>query len=244
MRLGLHAQQVFQRRLKRRVFSGVFCHGRIRRSPASKPNSSRGRRSNRVESALASLLESILDTDFQKAHILFFSVQSARSRNDMLQRLLDLHFKSDIKKYWASYAKFISTLADFRNAIVHWHPFPIVIVNQKPLTMTMAPGLAHPMIFGSKFKPLEIGDFAPFLKDCLYIRGELAGLKFLVKEKPSALPEKFQTPITRRNLAVLRPRRTAKAPQPRRKPSVPKLTKFQKRKKAEKAARERAKEKS
>jgi hypothetical protein len=196
-----------------------------------------------VESALASLLESILDTDFQKAHILFFAVQSARSRNEMLQRLLELQFQTDIKKYWASCASFISTLADFRNAIVHWHPFYTVYVNQKLGTMKMAPSLGHPVMIGSKFKSLQIGDFDPFLKDCLYIRGELGSLKFLVKEKPSPLPEKFQKPITRRNLAVLRPRQTAKAPQPLRKPSVPKLTKFQKRKKAQKEARERAKKK-
>ena len=93
----------------------------------------------------------------------------------------------------------------------------------------------------SNLKGLEQNDFPPFLKDCLAIRQDLSSLLSLLKERPSTLPDKFQQPIIHRNEAVLRPRRTAKAPQRQRPPSKPKLSAAQKRARALKNARAKAK---
>jgi hypothetical protein len=172
----------------------------------------------RVEGTWASLLEVILKVDMLKAHTLFFAVQNIRSRNELFEELLSALFKGGLKKYWASCEQFLFKLSKFRNAAAHWHPNYNVYTGNVPEELRLEAALGHP-VPGNKYPTIEVKDFPPFMDDCNYIRGELSALILLVKESPSTLPEKFQKPITRRNQALLQPRRIAKARQPRRPPS-------------------------
>jgi hypothetical protein len=173
-----------------------------------------------VEANLASLLEALLGVSMIQAHAVLFAIQNIRSRNEMFQTLLaHTHFHKDIKKYWASCSKYLLMLAQFRNAIAHWHPNLNVYVNKDFSAHRLVHALGHP-VPGTPIKSLEVTDLAPFLTDCQYIRQELSALTELVKNAPVALPEKFQKPITRRNQAALRQRHSAKEQQPQRPPSL------------------------
>jgi hypothetical protein len=199
-----------------------------------------------VETAQAMVVEGLLRTDFKRAYAVFFAVQNIRSRNKLIETLLEIEFGDQLSKHWRSCAKFLEILANFRNAAAHWHPMGIIVLKPKGDTSPSNPylqGIAHP-VSSYPFRPLVPRDFVPFKKDCLFARTFLAELYDVVTRRPSPLPEKFQQPIAHRNLAVLQPRRTAKAPQPQRPPSVPKLSPAQMRAKARKDARERAKRKS
>jgi hypothetical protein len=200
-----------------------------------------------VEATLASLLGTILNINFQKAHIIFFSVGNARSRLDMIEHLLKLRLKaavfSKLEDRWDSITEFLLTLAGFRNAIAHWHPHTNIYERNSPTgesEFRMVPALGNP-ILGKSSVSLEVLSFPPFLTDCNYIRGELSGIIPLAKKPPRTLPKRFWKPIDGQNQAVLRPPPTAKAPQPRRPPSKPKLSPAQKRAKAKKDARKAAK---
>jgi hypothetical protein len=173
-----------------------------------------------VETLQASLLEAILKIDFRRAHAIFFAAQNVRARNELLQTLLELEFGSDLKTYWASCSKFLLTLAQFRNAIAHWHPFTNIYIKNDSDETKLAPALGHPVL-DRNFRSIEEPDFPPFIRDCLHIREELSSLIALVRERPSSLPERFRQPIVHRNEAVLQPRRNPKAQQPQRPPSSP-----------------------
>jgi hypothetical protein len=176
----------------------------------------------RVEQHLAALLQVILKTDVLKAHAILFAIQNTRARNELFQSLLQMQLGPGIKKYWASCARFLFALSLFRNAVAHWHPHVNAYfnMNDKTKPARVVHALGHPAI-RSALKSLEVADLAPFHQDCAYIREEISALVELIKEPPGALPEKFQQLLTHRNLAVLRPRRTAKVPQPQRPPSRP-----------------------
>jgi hypothetical protein len=164
-----------------------------------------------VEMTLASVLRLLLHTELLEAHAVFFAIQNVRSRNELFQTLLTIRFKDDIKKFWNSCDKFLLTLAQYRNAIAHWHPL-VTIYLDKNDKATLKNAIGHPAI-RSSYKPLEIDDFPPFIKDCLYIRQELSGLISLLKDSPATFPDKFRQPIARRNQGVLRPHRKTKAQQ-------------------------------
>jgi hypothetical protein len=67
-----------------------------------------------VEAHQASVFQALLKTDYRRAHAIFFAVQSARSRSELLQNLLQLEFGSDLQKYWASCGNFLQKLAIFQ----------------------------------------------------------------------------------------------------------------------------------
>lgn len=196
----------------------------------------------RVETSQAMLIEALLHIDFERAHAVFFAVQNVRSRTKLIETLLEIEFKDQFQKHWNSCAKFLLKLADFRNAAAHWHPMGIIILSKDKSKSRVVEGIAHP-VSGYPYRPLMPDDFAPFRKDCLFARTFLSELCDAIDRRSSPLPEKFQKPITPQNLAVLQLRRTAKAPQLQRPPSVPKLSPAQKRAKALKDAREQAKKK-
>jgi hypothetical protein len=194
----------------------------------------------RVETAQAMLVEVLLRIDFNRAYAVFFAVQNIRSRTKLIETLLELEFKDQFSRYWRSCAKFLLTLADFRNAAAHWHPMGIIRLSKDKSKSSAVQGIAHP-VSGYPYRPLVPDDFVPFKKDCLFAQRFLSELGDAITLRPSPLPEKFQQPIARQNLAVLQLRRTAKAPQPQRPPSTPKLSAEQKLAKARKDAREAAK---
>lgn len=161
-----------------------------------------------VEMTLASILQRLLKTELLEAHAVFYAIQNVRSRNELFDTLLAIRFKGDIKKYWDSCGRFLLRLAQFRNAVAHWHPL-VTVYMDKDDRATMKNAIGHPAI-KSSYKPLELEDFPPFIKDCLHIREDLTAIIFLLKDEPSSFPEKFRQPITHRNQAALRPRRRPK----------------------------------
>lgn len=87
-----------------------------------------------LESALAQLLSTLLGTTAQKASIVFFAIFNSRSRNQILETLLEVAHKNQYDTYWygepGSLGKpktgglftLIHQLNEERNRIVHWHP--------------------------------------------------------------------------------------------------------------------------
>jgi hypothetical protein len=172
----------------------------------------------KVEGELVFLFQALTKVDVLKAYTILVAIQNARSKAEMFGNLL-LHANPQLKTYWDSCSKFLLTLAQFRNAIAHWHPHINLYVNKDRTQTRWSHALAYPV--PGRYQPLEPKDISPFLTDCQYICEELASLTGLVKERPSPLPDKFLQRLVRRNQAVLRPPRTAKAPQPQRPPSRP-----------------------
>jgi hypothetical protein len=194
--------------------------------------------------AQALLLKEILEVDYKTSHTMFFAVQNTRSRHEMFQSLLETVCSKKIRPYWDSLARFLETLAKFRNAIAHWHPYIKIFANFDDQTQNrFVEALGHP-VPGKSLELIEVQDFPAFLADCRYAQDELIVLTSFMTSKPTSLPEKYQQPITRRNLALLRQPPIAKAPQPQRPPSVPKLSAAQRRAKAKKESRQSAAKKT
>jgi hypothetical protein len=84
---------------------------------------------SRVESEEAFLLKAILKTDIRTAYLICFAVQNTASRIELIENLLRYKFADKFQAHWDSCAKFIRTLAKFRNAIAHWHPHIQVYAN-------------------------------------------------------------------------------------------------------------------
>jgi hypothetical protein len=188
-----------------------------------------------VEAEQAMLLRKILSVDYREAFIIFFAVQNVRARGEMIQELLDLRFAGRLKNYWASCNKFLLVLAKFRNAVAHWHPYTNLYEN-KDQTRHYEPALGPPS--PGNLLPLEAKHFPAFIEDCEYIISHLRMLATRVSEGLESLPQKFQPPEVRRNLAHLPQRQRPATPNPLRPPSVPKLSPAEKRAKALKDARE------
>jgi len=197
---------------------------------------------SRVESAQVGILEAILTIKTVPASILFHSIQNVRTRNEMIQGLLRYSYGDKFKSFWAKCSAFLFKLSVYRNAIVHWHPHINIYVDEKHQAVRATNALGNPM-YGKGGKSLEVTDFPPFDQDCRYIAEELYALaRFLKQFKPDeTLPDKYQRPIIRPNRADLQPPPKTKEPGPRRPPSVPKLSAAQRRAKARKDSRLKAK---
>jgi hypothetical protein len=189
---------------------------------------------SRVEAEEAFLIKAILRTDIRTAYLICFAVQNTGSRIELIENLLRYKFANKFQDYWDSCAKFIRTLARFRNAIAHWHPHVQVYSNAND-EFRYVQSLRSPVPNGSQ--SLREGDIPPFVEDCDNISSTIRDLsKFIASRRPSS-PRRFQQPIACQNQADIQPRRSAKAPQARRKPSIPKLSRAQKRAKSLKDAR-------
>jgi hypothetical protein len=158
-----------------------------------------------VERLLASVLEAILRVDFRRAHAIFFAMQNVRTRNELIETLLNLEFGGGLRKFWASCSQYLLVLARFRNAVAHWHPHINIYVSKDEMETRAKNALGHPVL-DRNLGSLEEEDFPPFLKDCFYIREQLSSLVAYVRERPATLPEELQRPLARRNQAVLRRR--------------------------------------
>jgi hypothetical protein len=192
----------------------------------------------KVEGMLALLFQRILKIDIQRAYLIIFSIQNNRARNELFGDLLALEREGKLNKYWESCSLFLGKLATFRNAIAHWQPTLNIFEHEKTKKLKYEHVMAQPDL---KKTLGSIGaiEIAPFLVDCWKIRARLSDLEILMRERPTALPERFQIAIPDRNLAVLQQRQIAKERQPLRPPSVPKLSSAQKRAKALKDARKK-----
>jgi hypothetical protein len=191
-----------------------------------------------VEAEEAFLLRAILKTDVRTAYLLCFAVQNTASRLELIDNLLRYKFENKFQAHWESCAKFIRTLAKFRNAVAHWHPYLQVYSNADD-EFRYVQSLGPPVPNG--LKSIREGDIAPFVEDCDNISKALRDLTKFIAARRRSLPRRFQQPITCRNQAVLQPPPTPKALQPQRLPSVPKLSRAERRKRALKAAKTRKK---
>jgi hypothetical protein len=189
-----------------------------------------------VEGSQVFLLETILGISTKEAVTIFFAVQNVRFRHEMFEQLLSAKHKDKYNEFWNKCGSFLEKLSKFRNAIVHWAPMVAIHRDKSGKVVQLEHKLGHP---SKSLLDITTTSISDFVKDCRYIQQEISALKrSLMDDDPAlALPDKFQKPNLRRNLAVLQPPPKPKAPQPRRPPSVPKLSAAQKRAKALKAAR-------
>lgn len=198
------------------------------------------------EATAASLIRVLLKTDYRQSMAIYFAVKSSRDRLELFENLITIRLSEKHRPmflpFWNSFTAYLQVMTKFRNALAHWHPYvSIYEANEAAPHYQIRQSLANPTS-SAEDKSLYAEDIAPFIKDCKFAQGIFTLLYAHFEKRPRSLPEIFRKPITRQNLAVLQPPRISTAPQPQRKPSVPKLTKFQKRKKAEKEARKRARE--
>jgi hypothetical protein len=96
-----------------------------------------------VEGTQASIIEALLKVDFLRAHAILFAAQNARSRNELIETLLELEFAGTLRKFWASCSKYLLTLAQFRNALAHWHPYINIYTSKTEPKIRARPALAQ-----------------------------------------------------------------------------------------------------
>ncbi|MBR0915823.1 hypothetical protein [Bradyrhizobium japonicum] len=196
------------------------------------------------EASAASLIRVLLNTDYRQSMAIYFAVKSSRDRMELFENLIILKLREKhrplFQPFWDSFTAYLQVMTKFRNALAHWHPYVSIYEDTRQSTESPSyqyvPTLANPTATADD-RSLYVGDIAPFVQDCKFASGTFTLLYDYFDKKPRSLPEIFRQPISRQNLADLRPHPTAKAPQPRRKPSVPKLSRAQRRAKAQKDAR-------
>ena len=174
----------------------------------------------KVEAAQAKLLTFILRIGLPQATTIFYTLQNVRSRSEMYETLITQANGSLYSAYWKSFSLYLSRLAKFRNAVVHWHPFLIDEMGERdgPI-IPPTPGIQNPSPTWP-LAPLTEKDIPPFLDDCAFAEKEMWAFCAHIRDAGSGVfgpwPEKFHKSLARQNQAVLRPRQTAKAPEPRR----------------------------
>lgn len=196
------------------------------------------------EASSASLIQVLLKANYSQSMAIYFAVKSSRDRLDLYEKLILLRLSEKNGKkfmpFWNSFTAYLQVMTKFRNALAHWHPFVSLYEYSEAVEgeekYRTRPSLADPIPKPDSPSIYE-EDIGLFVSDCRYASGTLTLLYDYFEKKPRSLPDKFQRPIDRQNQAVLRPPQRTKALQPQRPPSVPKLSRSQKRKKALKDAR-------
>jgi hypothetical protein len=194
-----------------------------------------------LEYSLTYLLQALLGVRPHDASIILFSVQNVRSRLEMIQTLLSSKQQDDrYKQFWTKVSAFLLKLSVFRNAIVHWTPAVSIYKSKDGKIAKHEHELMHPWN-NPKYSTVTTKNIADFIADCRYIEQEIHALKRDLSGEPPepASPRRFLEPKIRPNLAHLRPPQNPKERQPRRPPSVPKLSAEQQIAKAAKDARKK-----
>ena len=188
---------------------------------------------SRVEEEQAYLIKAILRSDTRTAYFICFAIQNTSRRVELIDNLLRYKFANKFETYWGSCSKFIGVLAQFRNAIAHWHPRLQTYSNETEVRYVQSLRPTLPSELGD----IQEKDISLVSKDCDNICAAMRDLSKFIASRRRPLHQRFQQPIACQNQAVLQPTPTPKGPQPQRKPSVPKLSRAQKRAKALKVAR-------
>lgn len=199
------------------------------------------------EANAASLIRVLLKADYRQSMAIYFAVKSSRDRMELFENLIMLRLSEKhrpmFRPFWNSVTAYLQVMTRFRNALAHWHPY-VSIYEDTQRSNAEASYLYRPTLANPAAAPggrsLQAEDIAPFIQDCRFASGIFTSLYDYFEKKPRSLPERFRRPITRQNLADLQPPPTAKARQPRRPLSTPKLSRAQKRAKALKDVRGRA----
>ena len=194
-----------------------------------------------IEFALASILAALIRLDFKTSNLIFIALKSTRARHELLSALFEAKFGAKITVYWNSCVSALQQMAAFRNAVAHWHKNGgtayAVPEGHKALPITYA--LTPPPGQDGRITKSQMDLFTA---DCKAMQRLLNDLAKHAKQRPSALPKRFLRPISYQPQASHLPPPTATKPKRQRLPSVPKLSRAQRRAKALKDARLKRKE--
>jgi len=198
-----------------------------------------------VEAALIRLLQNILGCDSRQARLIFLSINNVRSKLELFDSLIEHRFGDKVEPFWNSCHQFLQRLAAVRNAIAHWHPVTRIYASPHAED---DPKSAEPTLADPSFnnRSLTLPDLRKFIGDCNYIRTEIGRLSAKLemgakRSRRRPLLKKYRGLAVRQNAIVLPQSQTTKASGPQRPPSVPKLSRAQRRAKALKDARRREK---
>jgi hypothetical protein len=155
-----------------------------------------------VEGEQVLVLQSVIGSDYPTATIIAFSM-NANSRCQMIGELLGRTYKGTLDTYWNSCRKFLGKLAQYRNAIAHWHPY-VEIYEDQSNKVYIKHVLNQPKLGKKIYESLDDQSVLPFIKDCHYIRSQLQDLNNEVLRKPDAeFAERFGRPLARQNEALI-----------------------------------------
>ena len=163
-----------------------------------------------VEQALSSLLAILLGTSNDQAGIVFFNIIASRSRDKIIEGLLEKRFGNQYDRYWHGIAggagtkrepglfALLQQLATTRNFIVHWTI--AVNVGSGPITESLIP----PNIWGFKDdqRSLSIQDLMEFIRKASFVSRSLTIFNSIVGGQwpdgsaQSPWPDIFQQPCT------------------------------------------------
>lgn len=153
-----------------------------------------------VEAQQALLVEQVLNIDTPSAFVICFAAENVRFRCGMISSLLQIH-NTGFVKYWKSCSTFLEKLAEFRNALAHWHPILNVCCQHLASEKRYSMALYDPKLRKTNFF-LAAEHIPPFLEDCSYIFKELTDLTAAIKDHPQSPPQKYNEKL-RKNRAVL-----------------------------------------
>lgn len=91
-----------------------------------------------LEQALCRVFANVSQMSDERAAIVFFRIASAQARNDILDKLIRLHYGGQYNRFWNSVLRALRPIDIKRNEIVHW-----VVVTTLPLTVS---GLEPPQV--------------------------------------------------------------------------------------------------
>ena len=77
-------------------------------------------------------------------------------------------------KFWKSCSDFLNTLAKFRNAIAHWHPY-VEIYEQEGTDRVYIKHVLNQPKLGKLYESLDDQSVLPFIEECHYGQPPLSG---------------------------------------------------------------------
>jgi hypothetical protein len=118
-----------------------------------------------LEQSLCAIFATTLGTKIERAAIVFFKINNARSRNDMLEKLLKRHAGDAYSCFWNSVTSHLRCLDQKRNEIVHWHE-AMDFTSEDGKTARIAMTLIPPNYWAASDAKIQINDLGDFLNKC------------------------------------------------------------------------------
>jgi hypothetical protein len=124
-----------------------------------------------VEQSLSMLLSVVLGTDMQSASIVFFRIANAKSRNQIIEALLQKRFGSAFDAFWFGVPNtpnkrglmtLVNQLDGRRNEIIHWHTVTEINVDKDPPSVIAA--LGPPNFWQGSASRLNVDDLRDFIQ--------------------------------------------------------------------------------
>ena len=124
-----------------------------------------------VEQSLSMLLGVALGTDTQSAAIVFFRITNAKSRNQIIEALLQKRFGSEFDAFWFGIPNtpqkrglmtLVNQLDSRRNEIIHWHTVTEINVDTDPPTAIAA--LGPPNFWQGSASRIDVAELREFIQ--------------------------------------------------------------------------------